>query len=125
MQLKYRFPMLAIISIASIYSCSNKKNAYKQVDAFQPTATYKPAFEGQTNIKAVTTTTPYQVEKIAEKLGRPWAIIPMPDGRLMITEKSGFITIHSADGLLLKKITGLPKVEDDGQGGLLDVIILI
>ena len=123
MQVKYLFPLLAIITIASIYSCTNKKNADKPADAFQPTATYKPAFEGQTNIKAVTTTTPYQVEKIAEKLGRPWAIIPMPDGRLMITEKSGFITIHSADGLLLKKITGLPKVEDDGQGGLMDVAL--
>ena len=123
MQVKYLFPLLAIITIASIYSCTNKKNVDKPADAFQPTATYKPAFEGQTNIKAVTTTTPYQVEKIAEKLGRPWAIIPMPDGRLMITEKSGFITIHSADGLLLKKITGLPKVEDDGQGGLMDVAL--
>ena len=123
MQVKYLFPLLGIITIASIYSCTNKKNADKPAGAFQPTATYKPAFEGQTNIKAVTTTTPYQVEKIAEKLGRPWAIIPMPDGRLMITEKSGFITIHSADGLLLKKITGLPKVEDDGQGGLMDVAL--
>ena len=123
MQVKYFFPLLGVITIASIYSCTNKKNAGKPADAFQPTATYKPAFEGQTNIKAVTTTTPYKVEKIAEKLGRPWAIIPMPDGRLMITEKSGFITIHSADGLLLKKITGLPKVEDDGQGGLMDVAL--
>ena len=115
--------MLAITAVASIYSCTSKQNSDKPAAAFQPTATYKPAFEGQTKIKAVTTTTPYNVEKIAEKLGRPWAIIPMPDGRLMITEKSGFITLHSADGLLLKKITGLPKVEDGGQGGLLDVAL--
>ena len=123
MQIKYRFFLLAITTVASIYSCTSKQNSDKPADAFQPMATYKPAFEGQTKIKAVTTTTPYNVEKIAEKLGRPWAIIPMPDGRLMITEKSGFITLHSADGLLLKKITGLPKVEDGGQGGLLDVAL--
>ena len=123
MQLKHRFPLLAIIATASIYSCTNKKTADQPAEADQATATYKPAFEGQTKIKAVTTTTAYKVEKIAEKLGKPWAIIPLPDGRLMITEKSGFITIHSADGLLLKKITGLPKVEDGGQGGLLDVAL--
>lgn len=123
MQVKYPFPLLTVIVVASIYSCVNKQNSNKPADAFQSTATYKPAFEGQTKIKAVTTITPFKVEKIAEKLGRPWAIIPMPDGRLMITEKSGFITLHSADGLLLKKITGLPKVDDGGQGGLLDVAL--
>ena len=123
MQIKYRFPLLAITAVASIYSCTSKQNSDKPAGALPPTATYKPAFEGQTKIKPVTTTTPYKVEKIAEKLGKPWAIIPMPDGRLMITEKSGFITLHSADGALLKKITGLPKVEDGGQGGLLDVAL--
>ena len=123
MQVRYRFALLAIIAVAGIYSCASKQNSDKPADVVQPTATYKPAFEGQTKIKVVTTTTPYNVEKIAEKLGKPWAIIPMPDGRLMITEKSGFITLHSGDGLLLKKITGLPKVEDAGQGGLLDVAL--
>ena len=91
--------------------------------ADKPNADYKPAFVGQTRIKKIITTTPYKVEKIAENLGRPWAIIPLPDGRLMITEKSGFMTIHSATGVLLKKITGFPSVEDGGQGGLLDVAL--
>ncbi len=86
-------------------------------------ADYKPAFEGQTRIKRIKTVTPYKVEKLAEKLGRPWAIIPMPGGRLMITEKSGFITIHDANGVLLKKVTGLPEVVNAGQGGLLDVAL--
>jgi glucose/arabinose dehydrogenase len=67
--------------------------------------------------------TPYKVEKIADSLGRPWAIIAMPDGRLLITEKSGFITLRAANGLLLKKITGLPKVANTSQGGLLDIAL--
>jgi glucose/arabinose dehydrogenase len=61
------------------------------------------------------------VEKIAEKLGRPWAIVPLADGRLLITEKSGYMEIRAADGSLIKKITGFPEVDDRGQGGLLDV----
>src|SRR5438045_6095217 len=45
----------------------------------------------------------------------------MPDGRLMVTIKSGYMEIHDANGKLFKKITGLPDVAFSGQGGLLDV----
>ena len=91
------------------------------VETRKPNTDYKPAFAGQTRINGVRTTTPYKVEKIAEKMGRPWAIVPLPDGRFLVTEKSGFMEIHAADGRLLKKITGFPAVDDGGQGGMLDV----
>jgi glucose/arabinose dehydrogenase len=84
---------------------------------------YKPAFAGQTRIAGAKTTTPYKVEKIAENLGNPWAVAPMPDGRLLLTIKSGIMQILAANGSLAKKITGLPAVEDNGQGGLLDVAL--
>src|ERR1700742_4763466 len=84
-------------------------------------ANYKPAFSGQTRVAGAKTTTPYKVEKISEKLGHPFAIVAMPDGRLMVTIKSGFMEIHDANGKLVKKITGLPDVVYSGQGGLLDV----
>ena len=84
---------------------------------------YSPAFSGQTRIGSVKTNTAYKVDKIASGLGRPWAIVPMPDGRLLVTEKSGYMQIHSNDGSLQKKITGFPKVDDGGQGGMLDVAI--
>lgn len=91
------------------------------VETKAPNSNYKPAFKGQTRIAGVKTTTPYKVEKIAEKIGPPFAIVPMPDGRLMVTVKSGHMEIHDADGRLVKKITGLPDVVFLGQGGLLDV----
>lgn len=84
---------------------------------------YKPAFEGQTRINAVKTTTAYQVDKLAGELGKPWAVILLPDEKLLITEKSGYMEIRNPDGSLVKKITGLPKVDDRGQGGLLDVAL--
>lgn len=84
---------------------------------------YKPAFEGQTRIAGVKTSTPYKVEKIANDLGRPWAVIPMPDNRLLITEKTGYMLILDANGKFIKKITGFPAVDDGGQGGLLDVAL--
>jgi aldose sugar dehydrogenase len=96
------------------------KDSLPPVETKKPNADYKPAFAGQTRINGVKTTTLYKVEKIAEKLGRPWAIVLLPDGRWLVTEKTGFMTIHAADGVLLKKITGFPAVDDGGQGGLLD-----
>ena len=84
---------------------------------------YKPAFPGQTRVNGVKTVTPYKAEMLAEKLGRPWAVIPLPDGRLLITEKSGYMEIRDANGKLIKKITGFPEVDDGGQGGMLDVAL--
>ncbi len=84
-------------------------------------ADYKPAFEGQTRIKGIKTTTAFKVDSIAGNLGRPWAVVPTPDGKLMIMEKSGFAEIRTTDGALVKKVERFPKVDSDGQGGLLDV----
>jgi aldose sugar dehydrogenase len=93
------------------------------VETKKANSNYSPAFAGQNRVPAVKTSTPYKVEKLAGNLGRPWAIIPLPDGRLLITEKSGYMQIHAATGSLVKKITGLPSVDDGGQGGLLDVAL--
>ncbi|MCX6316197.1 MAG: PQQ-dependent sugar dehydrogenase [Bacteroidetes bacterium] len=93
------------------------------VEVQKPNTNYKSAVGGQTRIGAVKTSTPYKVEKIADKLDRPWAIIPMPDGSLLVNHKSGYMQIFTSQGKLVKKITGLPAVDDGGQGGLLDVTL--
>ena len=84
---------------------------------------YKPAFTGQTRIAGVKTNTAYKIEKLAEKIGIPWAITPLPDDRLLITDKKGFMQIFEASGVLVKKITGFPEVDYIGQGGMLDVAL--
>jgi len=61
------------------------------------------------------------VDKIGDKTGGPFAIVTMPDGRLMVTIKAGYMEIHDKNGVLVKKITGFPGVAYEGQGGLLDV----
>ena len=93
------------------------------VETAKPNSNYKPSFIGQTRIMGVHTSTPYIVEKLAENLDRPWAIIPMPDGRLLISNKSGYMQLLTAEGMLVNKISGFPKVDSDGQGGLLDVAL--
>ena len=93
------------------------------VESISPNSDYKPARAGQTRVAGVKTKTEYKVDKLAEKLGNPWAVIPLPDGRLLITDKKGSMQIRDASGALVKTITGLPEVDAGGQGGLLDVAL--
>ena len=134
MQLKTFFCLTAILVSVYAAGCANNNtssdaDAGKDTTKTPPVETkkantdYKPAFTGQTRIAGVKTVTPYKVEKIAEKLGRPWAIIPMPNGRLLITEKTGYMQIHDGNGTLVKKITGFPEVDPGAQGGMLDVAL--
>jgi len=110
------------IPVFIIYSitCSGQT---PPVETQNPNTNYKPAHSGQTRVKGVKTKTDYKVDKLAEKLGLPWAIIPLPDGRLLITERRGSMQILDANGTFVKKITGFPEVDDSGQGGMLDVAL--
>lgn len=91
------------------------------VETQQPNTNYKPSFEGQTRIAGVKTTTPYKVTVIASGLSSPWAVTPLPDGRLLITEKGGTMRLATTGGTVSDKIAGFPEVDDRQQGGLLDV----
>ncbi len=84
---------------------------------------YKPAFEGQTRVASVTTTTPYEVSMLDSSLVRPWGIAALPDGRFLITEKEGKLRIASAAGSMSEPISGIPSVNDKDQGGLLGICI--
>lgn len=121
----------AFILTLFLLSCNNGNKTQAQnisesnanPETKKPNTNIAPAFEGQTRIKGITTSTPYNVEVINSNLGKPWGIINLPDGRFLITEKSGFLQIVSKDGKTVSKIAGLPKVDDKGQGGLLDVAL--
>ncbi len=68
---------------------------------------------------------PIRVERLAS-LEFPWAVAPLPDGRLLITEKPGRLRIF-ADGKLSPPVEGVPKTtyreRKAEQGGLLDVAV--
>lgn len=93
------------------------------VETKDPNTNYKPAFAGQTRIAGVKTTTPFEGVVLSSGLNRPWGITALPDGRLIITEKEGALRIASTSGNLSAPITGLPKVNSSGQGGLLGLTL--
>ncbi len=82
---------------------------------------YKPAFAGQTRVAGVKTVMAYEGKVLTESLKNPWGITSLPDGRLLITEREGTMRIATADGKVSAPITGVPKVNAGGQGGLLGV----
>jgi aldose sugar dehydrogenase len=61
------------------------------------------------------------LETITTELKSPWGIAFLPDGRILVTEKEGEIRIIKDGKLLDEKITDVPKVYTNGQGGLLDI----
>jgi glucose/arabinose dehydrogenase len=65
---------------------------------------------------------PFQVQVVAD-FESPWAMTFLPDGRMLITEKSGTLYVVSADGQQRTPVDGIPKVSSEGQGGLMDVVL--
>lgn len=65
----------------------------------------------------------FSVETVAEGLDRPWGLAFLPDRRMLVTEKAGRLRLILPDGKVQPAVTGLPKVDARGQGGLLDVAV--
>jgi aldose sugar dehydrogenase len=83
----------------------------------------RPAFEGQTRACGVKSNVAFQVSVLTKNLEHPWAVEPLPDGNLLVTEKPGRMRVVSATGQVGQPIAGVPKVDARGQGGLLDVAL--
>lgn len=64
----------------------------------------------------------FTVEEAVDKLENPWSVAFLPDGGWLITELRGQLLHIEADGTRTP-ISGLPKVQAGGQGGLLDVVL--
>ena len=83
----------------------------------------RPAFIGQTRACEAPSEAAFDVVVLAKGLENPWAVEPLPDGRLLVSEKRGRLRIVSAKGKVGAPIRGLPKVDARSQGGLLDVAL--
>ena len=61
-------------------------------------------------------------QTVASGLQNPWALAFLPEGRFLVTEKSGSMRMVQPDGKVGAPISGVPEVAARGQGGLLDVL---
>ncbi len=62
-----------------------------------------------------------KVETVASGLDHPWGLAFLPDGRILVTERTGRLRVVAKDGSKSEPLKGVPEVFAQGQGGLLDV----
>jgi len=65
----------------------------------------------------------FRVANWATGLQNPWGGAFLPDGRLLVTERPGRLRLITPDGAVSAPLAGVPPVEAQGQGGLLDVVL--
>src|SRR5690606_22151523 len=57
----------------------------------------------------------FRVEQVADGIDRlPYAMVPLPDGSILVSEKTRGLRIVSADGNLSGLVRGTPQAFDDG-----------
>lgn len=62
-----------------------------------------------------------KIEPMVVGLDEPWAVAPLADGGVLITQKGGELIYTQGDRRT--EVAGVPQVATDGQGGLLDVTL--
>ncbi len=93
-----RHPLLAALPIALI-ACSSDGATQAQAPAADPfTRTVVADFDS------------------------PWAMTFLPDGRMLVTEKTGAMLLVSKDGQTRRQVA-TTTVDSAGQGGLMDVVL--
>jgi glucose/arabinose dehydrogenase len=111
-----------LTAVALGLSCAGP--AESQVETRPAITPYKPAFAGQTRAPAQRLGVAFQTTVVASGLKNPWSLAFLPDGRMLVTERSlGNLRIVRKDGSLSEPVTGTPAVYNKAQGGLLDVAL--
>ena len=64
-----------------------------------------------------------RVTVLARGLVHPWAIVFLPDGAMLVTERPGRLRTIRNGILDPDPIAGVPAVRTDGNGGLMDVAL--
>ncbi len=65
-----------------------------------------------------------RIVTVTSGLANPWSLAFLPDGRMLVTERAGRLRIIAKDGTLeASPVEGLPRVDAQGQGGLLEVAL--
>ncbi len=65
------------------------------------------------------------IKTMAGGLHQPWGLDFLPDGNILVSEKTGALKRITANSYAVQDIEGLPETVDAGQGGLLDKQVML
>lgn len=118
--MRFSLVMVSVAAVAAVAS-AQQQSSVRQDPPNAPTQ--NAAFSGQTRAPERLTNVAFDVVTVADGLVSPWSLEFLPSGKMLVTEKGGQLRIVSPDGTLSAPVTGLPPVDNRGQGGLLDVAL--
>lgn len=64
-----------------------------------------------------------KIETVAEGLSYPWSLVFLPDGDILVSERSGRLRLISDGKLKPEPVPGLPELFARGEGGLLGLAL--
>jgi len=102
LQLKHYAPLAALLSLSLMACGSQAHNHATEVE---------------------TETTKLRVTSVTDGLRNPWGLVFLPDGNMLVTERSGDMRMVTPEGEKHSPLGGLPEIVSRGQGGLLDVTL--
>ncbi len=82
-----------------------------------------PIVADNNNLTVTTEKRELKVSQIASGLDHPWSIAFISSSDWLVTERSGQLRRITDGKLQDQPISGLPKIKQTGQGGLLDVVL--
>jgi glucose/arabinose dehydrogenase len=84
----------------------------------------KPAFPGQTNAPTPANPSPeLKVETIIPRFNGPWSLAILPNGKMLVSERYGFIRVAEMNGFYSAPIAGVPDTKIVAAESLHDVVI--
>jgi glucose/arabinose dehydrogenase len=118
-----RLGIAAAALIAALTGCGGGGSGSDEPVSSVPGATPTPT----PTATASATPTPPATASVASRtvatFANPWAMVFLPDGRLLVTERGGALRVVTQAGVVGAPLTGVPAVASAGQGGLLDVAL--
>ena len=111
--------LTAVIALAAVFSSAAR--AQVKAEDYPPP---KPAFPGQTNAPAPAKPSPaLKVETIITRFNGPWSLAIMPNGKMLVTERYGFIRVAEMNGFYSAPIAGVPDTKIVAAESLHDVVL--
>lgn len=110
----------ALIALAACLAIPLRAQMANPLDYPPP----KPAFAGQTNAPPpAKKSPPFNVDIVITRFMAPWGMAFMPDGKILVSERYGFMRIASLDGVYSAPIKNVPDVKVVAAESLHDVAI--
>ncbi len=74
-------------------------------------------------ITSAPSTGEFSVVTVTEGIQVPWGMAQLPSGEILVSNRAGELRVIRDDTLLDQVISGLPEIDANGQGGLLDLAL--